>query len=117
MCKIFLPSYASGIKIQSADLLKLVEKLGPMLTDKNPELRVKGTQTVAEVLQNLPQDCLQESELCFVTAFFCDRLKDHNTVIPAVLQGILAIVCAYKFAYFGIENNHVWDMFTTVKPG
>lgn len=100
---------ASGIKSQSADLLKLVEKLGPILTDKNPELRVKGTQILAEVLQNLPRDCLQETELHFMTAFFCDRLKDHNAVIPAVLQGILAIVCTYIFPHdqFCCVNSHV----------
>lgn len=105
ICKTFLPFYASGVKSQSADLLKLVEKLGPVLTDKKPELRVKGTQILAEVIQNLPQDCLQEKELRFMTAFFCDRLKDHNSVIPAVLQGILAIVCTYKFTHnqFGFE--------------
>lgn len=87
---------AKGIESQSADLLKLVEKLGPLLTDKKPELREKGTQILAEVLQNLPEDCLQKSEIHFMTTFFCDRLKDHNVVIPSVLQGILAIMQMYK---------------------
>jgi DNA repair/transcription protein MET18/MMS19 len=73
-----------------------VEKLGPLLTDKKPELREKGTQILAEVLQNLSEDCLQKSEIYFMTTFFCDRLKDHNLVIPPVLQGILAIVCIHN---------------------
>lgn len=85
-------SIASGIQSRSEDLLKLVEKLGPTLTDKNPELREKGTQILAEVLQNLPSDCLQKSEIHFITTFFCDRLKDHNAVIPAALQGIHAVI-------------------------
>jgi DNA repair/transcription protein MET18/MMS19 len=83
---------AKGIQGQSADLLKLVEKLGPLLTDKKPELREKGIQILAEVLQKLPEDWLQKSEIHFMTTFFCDRLKDHNVVIPPVLQGILAII-------------------------
>lgn len=80
--------------------------MGPLLTDSNPEMRGKGTQILVEVLQKLPEDCLQESELHFMTAFFCDRLKDHNAVIPSVLQGILAIVCTYKFTYLVFVNNH-----------
>jgi DNA repair/transcription protein MET18/MMS19 len=99
VCKPLLSFYASGIQSQNADLLKLVEKLGPTLTDKNPELREKGTQILAEVLQNLPRDFLQKSEVHLMTTFFCDRLKDHNAVIPAALQGILAVVCRYRFTY------------------
>ena len=76
-----------------------MEKLGPLLTDKKPQLREKGMQILAEVLQKLPEDWLQKSETHFMTTFFCDRLKDHNVVIPPVLQGILAIVRIYRFAY------------------
>ena len=88
--------------------MKLVEKLGPVLTDKKPELREKGTQILAEVLQNLPEDWLQKSEIHFMTTFFCDRLKDHSVVIPPVLQGILAIVCIYRFAYFVVVTLHFY---------
>lgn len=108
VCKPVLLFYASGIQSHSGDLLKLVEKLGPALTDKNPELREKGTQILAEVLQNLPRDCLQKSEVHFITAFFCDRLKDHNAVIPAALRGIHAVVCRFRFAYYPFVNMHVY---------
>jgi DNA repair/transcription protein MET18/MMS19 len=101
-CAIF----ASGIQSQNADLLKLVEKLEPLLTDKKPELREKGTQILAEVLQNLQEDCLQTSQIHFMTTFFCDRLKDHNVVIPSVLQGILAVVCIYRLSYFAFVSNY-----------
>jgi DNA repair/transcription protein MET18/MMS19 len=99
--KPLLIFHASGIQSQSGNLLKVVEKLGPALTNKDPELREKGTRILAEVLHNLSKDCLQKSEVQFIVTFFCDRLKDHNAVIPAALQGILAVVCRCRFiCYF-----------------
>jgi DNA repair/transcription protein MET18/MMS19 len=107
VCKPLPIFHASGIQSQSGNLLKVVEKLGPALTNKNPELREKGTRILAEVLHNLPKDCLQESEVYFIITFFCDRLKDHNAVIPAALQGILAVVCRCRFTYYSFANMHV----------
>jgi len=47
---------------------------------------------LSSVLLQLPQDYLNESELYFITTFYCDRLKDHYSIIPSVLNGIQAIV-------------------------
>lgn len=73
-------------------LLSLVEELGPFLTDKNVTSRAQGTLILSTMLKQLPKDFLNEIELNFVTTFYCDRMKDNFEVIPAVLQGILAIV-------------------------
>nr|CAD7406230.1 unnamed protein product [Timema poppensis] len=69
-----------------------MEHLGDLLTNLNPEFRRKGILTLAYVLDNLPVDFLGPDDLQYLVTFFCDRLKDHHTVIPATLQGIRAIV-------------------------
>nr|CAD7598998.1 unnamed protein product [Timema genevievae] len=80
------------ISEHSYKLLTLVEHLGDLLTNLNPELRRKGILTLAHVLDNLPVDFLGPDDLQYLVTFFCDRLKDHHTVIPATLQGIRATV-------------------------
>ncbi|CAG2057245.1 unnamed protein product, partial [Timema podura] len=83
---------ARHISEHSYKLLTLVEHLGDLLTNLNPELRRKGILTLAHVLDNLPVDFLGPDDLQYLVTFFCDRLKDHHTVIPATLQGIRATV-------------------------
>ncbi|KAG8240437.1 hypothetical protein J437_LFUL003151 [Ladona fulva] len=83
---------AADIEKRSLEFVNLVEKLGFALTDEDVALRERGTLVLSYVLQNIPEDFLQENELHFITSFFVDRLKDHHNVIPAVLKGILAIV-------------------------
>nr|CAD7574380.1 unnamed protein product [Timema californicum] len=80
------------ISEHSYKLVTLVEHLGDLLTNLNPEFRRKGILTLAYVLDNLPVDFLGPDDLQYLVTFFCDRLKDHHTVIPATLQGIRAIV-------------------------
>nr|CAD7409473.1 unnamed protein product [Timema cristinae] len=81
-----------NISEHSYKLVTLVEHLGDLLTNLNPEFRRKGILTLAYVLDNLPVDFLGPDDLQYLVTFFCDRLKDHHTVIPATLQGIRAIV-------------------------
>lgn len=72
--------------------MQLIEKLELLLTDKDPDKRQQGTYILSYVLNALPQDFLYENQLSFVSMFYCDRLKDHYKVIPAVVKGILALV-------------------------
>nr|XP_012153539.1 PREDICTED: MMS19 nucleotide excision repair protein homolog isoform X2 [Megachile rotundata] len=83
-----------AIEIQSghAQLYAIVEELGPFLTEKDVSIRDKGINILSTVLSYLPNNFLNEAELHFITSFYCDRLKDHHSIIPAVLKGILAIV-------------------------
>lgn len=74
------------------NILKLVEELGPYLISTDVNLRCRGTSAFTKVLQNLPENFLSEKELSFIAVFFSDRLKDHHSVIPAVLHGILIMV-------------------------
>ncbi|XP_048516354.1 MMS19 nucleotide excision repair protein homolog isoform X2 [Athalia rosae] len=83
---------ASDIEKGEIKLLAFVEELGPFLTDKNVTSRAQGTLALSTTLMQLPKNFLNETELNFVTTFLCDRMKDNFEVIPAVLQGVLAIV-------------------------
>ena len=85
------------VEIDSGDLtiLKLVELLGPWLTDLDKERRRQGTSLLASVLKMISPELLQETECSFMVKFFCDRLKDHYIVVPHALTGLAAIVSLY----------------------
>lgn len=88
----FFYRFIQDIQNGKIKLLAFVEELGPFLTDKNPTARAQGTLALSATLRQLPKDFLNETELNFITTFYCDRMKDNFEVIPFVLQGILAIV-------------------------
>lgn len=83
---------ATDIKNRHSRLLELVEGLHDPLTDKTPNIRERGVRILVDVLCLLPRDFLTENELCFLLRFFTDRLKDHHSVVPTALRGILSIL-------------------------
>ncbi|XP_078052901.1 MMS19 nucleotide excision repair protein isoform X2 [Augochlora pura] len=83
---------ASEIQCGDTKLYAVVEELGPFVTDKDCDTREKGIDALSSILSHLPKEYLNENELGFVTAFYCDRLKDHHSIIPSVLRGILSLV-------------------------
>lgn len=87
--------FFSEIESGSMKLSTFVETLGFYVTDQNVLTREKGVTALSSVLSQLPQDYLTESELYFITMFYCDRIKDHYNIIPSVLNGILALVSIY----------------------
>lgn len=74
------------------DIVQLVENMGGVLTNKEAEHRDKGMRFFTKILKELPQDYLTEAMINFISKFYIDRLKDNHRVIPAVLEGYLAIV-------------------------
>lgn len=68
-----------------------MERLGGALTSTVVEDRAKATKLLSETLKNLPIDFLNETQLNFIGTFYCDRLKDHHSVVPSTLSGIVAI--------------------------
>lgn len=70
------------------------------MTDQNVVTRETGVTALSFVLSQLSQDYLTESELYFITIFYCDRIKDHYSIIPSVLNGILALVSIYLKDHF-----------------
>lgn len=54
-------------------------------------MRLKATSLLSSVLEKLPTDFLSEQQLDFLVTFYCDRMKDHHTIIPTILDGLLAL--------------------------
>lgn len=74
------------------ELTKLVENMAAVLTNKEVENREKGMRFYTKILKELPQSFLKDIEVRFISKFYTDRLKDHHSVIPAVLSGYLALL-------------------------
>ncbi|KFB35156.1 AGAP003548-PA-like protein [Anopheles sinensis] len=72
-------------------IAEFVEELGPALTHTDASVRAQGTLLLSNVLKDLPPDGLTGEQLEFVSAFYCDRAKDHNAVTPMVLVGVEAL--------------------------
>ncbi|KAL0830754.1 hypothetical protein ABMA28_002878 [Loxostege sticticalis] len=84
------------------DIVQLVENMGGVLTNKEAEHRDKGMRFFTKILKELPQDYLTEAMINFISKFYIDRLKDNHRVIPAVLEGYLAIV---NMANYNVTNS------------
>lgn len=76
------------ISNKKLDISEFVEELGPALTHEDHSIRMKATMLLSTILKDLPSDLLNEHQLDFLTTFYCDRMKDHHSVIPAILEGI-----------------------------
>uniref|UniRef100_A0A1B0FQL2 MMS19 nucleotide excision repair protein n=1 Tax=Glossina morsitans morsitans TaxID=37546 RepID=A0A1B0FQL2_GLOMM len=74
------------------DIGELCEKLQAPLTSTSVERRVQGTLLLTRVLAHLPKDMLSSQQLNVMVEFYAARLKDHHNVIPAVIEGIDALV-------------------------
>ncbi|KAL7727200.1 hypothetical protein ACLKA6_004464 [Drosophila palustris] len=70
----------------------LAEQLGFALTSTDTEQRVAGTNLLSAVLNALPADLLNSKQLEFLTTFYTDRLRDHHNVMPAIIEGMNALV-------------------------
>lgn len=68
------------------DLAEFVEKLGPFLTSTEAEIRAKTMHLLSTTLADLPNDFLTAVQLNFISTFYCDRLKDHHSVVPNTLR-------------------------------
>ncbi|XP_030562176.1 MMS19 nucleotide excision repair protein homolog [Drosophila novamexicana] len=74
------------------NIADLAEQLGFALTSPDTEQRVAGTNLLSAVLSALPGDVLSSKQLEFLTTFYTDRLRDHHNVMPAIIEGLNALV-------------------------
>ncbi|XP_017081741.2 MMS19 nucleotide excision repair protein homolog [Drosophila eugracilis] len=83
---------AKDLASKAYDISVLAEELGFALSSPDMEERVAGTNLLSAVLVALPQDLLHEPQLVFLSTFYMDRLRDHHNVMPAIIDGIDALV-------------------------
>lgn len=89
---IFFCVDSSALVHHKEDISKVVEELGPALTHKDVDIRLKGMKFLSDLLVGLPNDLLDDKQLTFITTFYCDRMKDHHSIAPQVVSGLVAIV-------------------------
>jgi len=87
-----LSRIVKDVRSGSLDLVTFVEELGPQLTSSDVDKRCHGVRLLSDVLHRLVGVPFQEKEVTLFCEFLCDRLKDHYTIIPHALFGILALV-------------------------
>lgn len=91
------------------EITTLVENLAGVLTNKEIENREKGMGFFTKILKEIPQDYLTDTQIKFISKFYTDRLKDNHRVIPAVLDGYVAIISMKNYS---VQNSG--EFFTTL---
>ncbi|XP_070539635.1 MMS19 nucleotide excision repair protein homolog isoform X2 [Ptychodera flava] len=108
-----LPVIVKAIHTSEIKILDLVENLGQYLTSEDTSTRCRGTRLLSEVLNRLPRDFLNTEEARVLITFYCDRLKDHYSVTPHSLLGLLALSNCANFPK-GSEVSMVQAIFKEV---
>ncbi|XP_013098838.2 MMS19 nucleotide excision repair protein [Stomoxys calcitrans] len=88
---------SKDIETRKYDVVSLCESLHFALTSSSVEQRVQGTLLYSRVLCQLPKDYLNGEQLEVLANFYAARLKDHHNVIPAIIEGIDALVHMKNF--------------------
>ncbi|KAI0352164.1 ARM repeat-containing protein [Trametes cingulata] len=81
---------ASEISEGKATLLDLVKSLGEYLTAEEDDLRTKGVEFLSLVLAKCPPEKLNRQSVRVLTTFYCGKLEDTETIIPA-LKGLATL--------------------------
>ncbi|XP_072932864.1 MMS19 nucleotide excision repair protein [Epargyreus clarus] len=95
-------SIVTDIMSGHLEITNLVENMAGVLTSKEIEHRVKGMQFFTKLLREIHKEYLSELQVKFISKFYIDRLKDNHRVIPAVLEGFLAII---DMKNYNIQNS------------
>ncbi|XP_033756743.1 MMS19 nucleotide excision repair protein homolog [Pecten maximus] len=85
------PNVAKWIIDGTITLLELIEGLGKYLTSEETYERSRVVKLLADILHLLPTDILAANEIELLVAYLCDRLKDHHSIQPPTLHGLLAL--------------------------
>lgn len=81
------------ITSKELSILQLIESLQSDLLDALAERRVRAVSLIAKVLELLiPAGAVSDKEIELLAEFFCSKLKDHHSLLPATLHGLFALV-------------------------
>lgn len=69
-----------------------IGSLGSVLTSTDPDVRAKAMNLLSSTLAELPNNFLSAAQLEFISTFYCDRFKDHHSVLPNTLSGAEILV-------------------------
>ncbi|KAF5355338.1 hypothetical protein D9758_006078 [Tetrapyrgos nigripes] len=71
-------------------LLNVVKALGEYLTSEEDGVRTKGVDFLSSVLKLCPSERLNRQSARVLTKFYCSKLEDFDTIIPA-LKGLATL--------------------------
>ncbi|OJA09726.1 hypothetical protein AZE42_08802 [Rhizopogon vesiculosus] len=81
----------AGISSGQLTLLEIIKALGEFLTSEEDRLRAKGVEFLSSILGRCPHEKLNRQAVGVLTKFYCSRLEDLETIIPA-LKGLSYLV-------------------------
>lgn len=75
-------------------VLKLIETLESDFLHPVADHRASAVLAIAKVLEHVSPgfEGLNEKEIELLTEFFCSKLKDHHSLLPATLLGLNILV-------------------------
>lgn len=74
------------------DLNDFIGSLGSVLTSTDTDIRARAINLLSSTLAELPNSFLSAAQLEFISTFYCDRFKDHHSVLPNTLSGAATLV-------------------------
>ncbi|KAJ8590123.1 ARM repeat-containing protein [Rhizopogon salebrosus TDB-379] len=98
----------AGISSGQFTLLDIIKALGEFLTSEEDRLRTKGVEFLSSVLGRCPHEKLNRQAVGVLTKFYCSKLEDLETIIPA-LKGLS---CLVKFP--NVQSAHAKDILDAV---
>ncbi|KAF7309175.1 ARM repeat-containing protein [Mycena kentingensis (nom. inval.)] len=95
---------AAVAEVAQGKLIGVVKALGQYLTSEDDHLRTKGVEFLSTVIVKCPPNALNRQSVKVLSTFFCDKLDDTETIVPA-LKGLasLPVVCSDDDAALIVE--------------
>ncbi|KIJ55124.1 hypothetical protein M422DRAFT_23773 [Sphaerobolus stellatus SS14] len=92
-----LDQIVSDITTGKGTLLHVVKALGDYLTTEEESIRSKGVDLLSSVLSQCPDQKITKQSAHVLTIFYCDKLEDSDTLIPA-LKGLESLTSKSAFS-------------------
>lgn len=86
----------SDLSQKRLTFLEVVDKLKSLLLSHLPEKRRMGVLILSEILTLLDSDCLNSQELPVISAYFCEKLKDHHEVCACCFYLFLKLFLGFE---------------------
>lgn len=98
----------AGISSGQLTLLDIIKALGEFLTSEEDRLRTKGVEFLSSILGRCPHERLNRQAIRVLTTFYCSKLEDLETIIPA-LNGL-----SYLVKFPNIQSAEAKDILNAI---
>ncbi|CAE7224793.1 unnamed protein product [Rhizoctonia solani] len=91
-----LKELIQNVNNQTVTLLNIVKALGEYLTSEDGKIREKGIRLLSNTISRCQPERISKQSTRVLTTFYCEKIKDADTVIPA-LDGLLTLISLPTF--------------------